>query len=66
LYDGWRWREKRQMQHMAQIASWVTAPHLKRPIEPQVFLGEKTENEKKTPEENKKMVDDLIKQMGEG
>jgi hypothetical protein len=66
LYDGWRWREKRQMQHMAQMASWLTMPHVKKPIDPHEFLGEKREDKKKTPEENKKMVDDLIKQLGEG
>lgn len=64
LYDGWVWRTKQQRQNMAQLASWVTAPHVKRPIDPKKFLQEKTEKKKTTPEKTAAIISDLEKMVG--
>jgi hypothetical protein len=64
LYEGYRWRDKRRMQELAQLASWTTAPHVKRPIDPSKLLKEDKPKKKTTPEETGKMINQLEKLVG--
>jgi hypothetical protein len=78
LFNGWQWRENRrideikathelEMQRLSVLASWITAPHLKKPKKPTDFYDpEKSNKPKKTTtlEESQKIVDKLAKQMG--
>jgi hypothetical protein len=77
LYDGWQWRENRrfneikelhelEMQKLSVLASWITAPHLKKPMKPTEFYdpNKKKENVNTTPEESKRIVEELGKEMG--
>jgi hypothetical protein len=77
LYDGWQWREDRRIDEMkashelrmreySVLASWLTSPHLKKPMKPTNFYNpEKSGNKRKTtPEETKRVIDNLEKQMG--
>jgi hypothetical protein len=55
------------MREFSVLASWLTAPHVKKPKSPTDFYDpEKLNKEKKktSPEESRKMVDNLEKQMG--
>jgi hypothetical protein len=64
LYDGFKWRDKRATEHFAQLASWTTAPHLKRPIDPKKLMQEKKPKKKTTPEKTAAIVSELEKLMG--
>jgi hypothetical protein len=85
LYDGWLWRENRnveeqkslhdiRMREYSVLASWITAPHVKKPLKPTDFYDPdklaklKSINEERkqlqTPEEKKSMFDNLEKQLG--
>lgn len=64
LYDGWKWRERRELEHYAQLAAWVTAPHVKRPIDPRKLLKDEKEKKKTTPEETAVIISELEKLMG--
>ncbi|MDF2902366.1 MAG: hypothetical protein K0S25_4 [Bacillus sp. (in: firmicutes)] len=78
LYDGWQWREDRRLEEIkashelrirefSVLASWLTAPHVKKPPKPTDFYDpeRRPENRRKTtPEESKRMIDQLEKQMG--
>jgi hypothetical protein len=78
LYEGWQWRESRRieeikslhelrMREYSVLASWITAPHVKKPMKPTDFYDpDKINKDKKktTPEENRKMMEKLEKQMG--
>lgn len=62
MVEGYKEYDHTVMQKVAQLASWVTAPHLKRPVSPEKLLGKKDENKNKkrtTPEETKKYLDEL-------
>lgn len=62
MVEGYKEYDYTIMQKVAQLASWVTAPHLKRPIPPEKLLGKKDENKGKkrtTPEETKNYLDEL-------
>lgn len=64
LYEGFRWREKRQWEQMAQLTSWITAPHVKKPIDPKVLLQSEKDKKRTTQEETKAVIEDLEKLMG--
>jgi hypothetical protein len=78
LYEGWQWRENRrleeiqslhelEMRRLSVLASWITAPHLKKPRQPTDFYNPDKINQEKTktnPEKSKKVIEDLEKQMG--
>ena len=78
LVDGWKWRENYEAEkikalndleltRLSMLASWVTAPHLKKPAKPSDFYDPKKANKEKkktTPQESKRVVDDLSKEMG--
>lgn len=48
---------------MAQLAAWVTAPHLKKPIDPRKLVEPATK-EKTTAEKSKKVINGLMDQLG--
>jgi len=62
LYEGWKWRERRQLEYYAQLAAWVTAPHLKRPLNPRDLL--KPEKKKVDPEKKRQEIRELEQLMG--
>jgi hypothetical protein len=79
LVEGWQWRENRrideikslhelEMRRLSILASWVTAPHLgKKTLKPTDFYDpDKINKDKKktTPQETRKMMEKLEKQMG--
>ncbi|MBW3114186.1 hypothetical protein KYJ26_20170 [Bacillus sp. MCCB 382] len=77
LYEGWKWREDRrieeikelnemEMRRMSILASWITAPHFRKPKKPTDFYNPNANKEKPktTPEESKRMVMLLSKEMG--
>jgi hypothetical protein len=66
MLQGWHWRDKREMQRLATLASWVTAPHLKKPISPEELLSEKKERQKTTPEESRAVVEEMASEMLKG
>lgn len=54
MVDEGVWRK------MAQMASWVTAPHLKKPINPEKLLEKPNkEKQKTTPEYTKQFLEEL-------
>jgi hypothetical protein len=66
MYEGHRWRERRQLEYYAQLASWVTAPHFKRPIDPRKLLQEEKTKKKTTPEKTQRVLEDLEDLLGVG
>jgi hypothetical protein len=77
LYEGWKWREERRIKEIqgmhelrmiefSVLASWLTSPHVKKPLKPTDFYDPNKSKEKKntTPEESKRIVNDLSKEMG--
>lgn len=55
------------MRRLSVLASWLTAPHLKKPMKPTDFYNPERleQNKKKTnPEESRRMIEKLEKQMG--
>jgi hypothetical protein len=77
LYEGWLWRENRrideikelnemEMRRMSILASWLTAPHYRKPKKPTDFYNpdKKKPKPKTTPDESKRMVLALTKEMG--
>jgi hypothetical protein len=78
LYNGWLWRENRrteeikalhelEMRRLSVLASWVTAPHMKKPKQPTDFYNPEKLNKEKpktNPEKSKKVIEELEKQMG--
>jgi dipeptidase len=67
MVKGYQWREKNTMQKLAQLASWVTAPHLKKPVDPKKLLETKQEKRKRTTQaESNAVVNDLMAQMNVG
>jgi hypothetical protein len=69
MYEGYLWREENDRKKMAQLASWITFPHLKKPLHPKKFLGEEKGNGKvhlneTSPEITKKVLGDLMDELG--
>ena len=77
LYEGWKWRENRrveeikelhelEMTRLSVLASWITAPHLKKPKHPKDFYDPTKNREKKktTPEKSNRVVNELAMEMG--
>jgi hypothetical protein len=64
LYDGFKWREKRQLELLALSASWVTAPHLKKPIDPNDLLEPMKEKKQVTQEEKERVTRELEEKLG--
>lgn len=66
MYDGYLWRERRFMEQQAQLASWVTAPHLKKPLDPKKLMQPNKPKVKTTPEKTQKVIADLKNDLGLG
>ena len=64
MYKGYEWREKREMERLAQSASWVTAPHLKRPLDPRKLLQTEKKKVKTNPEKTAKVLTGLMDKLG--
>lgn len=64
LLEGYQWREKRELEKLAQLASWVTAPHLKTPVNPQDLISDPKERKKTTTEETNEVISSLAEKMG--
>ena len=63
LIEGYKFREQREWDKLAQLASWTTAPHLKRPVSAKKLLGKEKKKEKTTPKESKRLVEELKAEM---
>ena len=76
-YEGWKWRENYEVEkvkamneleltRLSILASWITAPHVKKPKKPTDFYNpnKKKEKKKTTPQESKRVVEELSKEMG--
>ena len=62
MVEGYKEYDYTIMQKVAQLASWVTAPHLKNPVSPKKLLdagNNKKDRRRTTPEETKKYLDEL-------
>ena len=66
MYDGYLWRERRLMEQQAQLASWVTAPHLRKPLDPKKLMQPNKPKEKTTPKKTEKMIAGLKNDLGLG
>ncbi|MDP1419229.1 hypothetical protein Q8G35_12490 [Peribacillus simplex] len=57
-----------EMTRLSILASWLTAPHLKKPMKPKDFYNpdKKQTPQKTTPDESKHILDELQKEMGVG
>jgi hypothetical protein len=64
LVKGNEWRERRSMERLAQLASWVTAPHVKKPIDPMKLLKPKGEKKKANPKQSEEVLTELMAEMG--
>lgn len=77
LYEGWKWRENRrveeekakhelEMRRLSVLASWLTAPHLKKPRRPTDFYDPDRKKEKRTttPEQTRQIIAELSEKMG--
>lgn len=67
MMEGFNLRNELEWRKVAQLASWVTAPHLKRPMKPDKLLGKSDNNKerkKTTPEYTKEYLDELEKDFG--
>ncbi|AGK52035.1 hypothetical protein [Bacillus sp. 1NLA3E] len=64
LYDGYKWREKRRLEMLALSASWITAPHLKRPIDPNDLLKPAAKKKKVTQEEKERVTREIEERLG--
>lgn len=61
------WREEKEWQRIAQLASWIMSPHVKKPISAEKLLGKsnKVKSQKKvTTEEKKATLDQLEQSIG--
>ncbi|WP_199232674.1 hypothetical protein [Mesobacillus foraminis] len=54
-----------RMRECSVLASWLTAPHVKKALKPTDFYNpDKKEKVKTTPLESKRVLDELSKEMG--
>ena len=63
LVKGNDWRERRSMEKLAQLASWIMSPHTKRPVDPKKLLKPAGEKKKANPDEGKAMLEELMAEM---
>lgn len=64
MVKGYKWRERRELEKMALSASWLTAPHLKRPIDPKDFLKPETKKRQVTQEEKERVTREIEEKLG--
>ena len=63
MMEAHNWRQEQELWKMAQLASWVTMPHLKHPLTAHDFMGEDDEPEDK-PVTTKEDIEEMKKRMG--
>lgn len=66
LADAKHKREEREMERLAWLISWLTAPHVKKPIGMDKILGRKSRIQKMTREERKAEMDWLRQRFKKG
>lgn len=65
MVEGYQWREERKKEHLAVLATWITAPHMKRPYNVDKLLNRKKKEKKKTnKEETADILSELINELG--
>ena len=66
LYEGFKWREKKQREEYAILASWLTAPHYKNPVQPSDYMKTFEDKEKKTvtKEEKERVTREIEERLG--
>jgi hypothetical protein len=64
LYEGFNWREKRELALLARHAAWVMSPHYKNPIDPNDLLKPASEKKKVTKEEKEKVTREIEERLG--
>lgn len=64
LVEGYKYRNELEWRKIAQLASWIMAPHLKRPISADKLLGKDKKKKRTTPEETTRVLDDLMSEFG--
>jgi hypothetical protein len=64
LYEGFKWRERRQQELAAQHAAWVMSPHYKNPIDPNDLIKPKSEKKKVSKEEKEKVTREIEERLG--
>lgn len=65
LVDGYKWRDKREWEKVAQLAVW-TSQKLKKGTTAKKLLGSEQGRKKTNPEESRNRVNDLITRLGKG
>jgi hypothetical protein len=64
LLKGNDWRERRSMEKLAQLASWIMSPHTKKPVDPKKLLKPKDEKKKVNPKQSEERLAELMAEMG--
>jgi hypothetical protein len=67
LYEGYKWREKKQHESLAILASWVALPHSKERLQPNELMKElegPTEKERVTQEEKERVTREIEEKLG--
>jgi hypothetical protein len=65
LLEGYKWRNEREWERVAQLAVW-TSEKLKRSVTAEELLGKKNAKKKTTPEETRAVLLDLTNRLGGG
>ncbi|MFD0825857.1 hypothetical protein ACT8ZR_09280 [Neobacillus sp. M.A.Huq-85] len=61
---GHKWRERRELEKMALSASWITAPHLKKPLDPKDLLKPESKKRRVTREEKERVTREIEEKLG--
>lgn len=64
LVKGYKWRERHEMEKLALSASWITAPHLKRPLDPADLLKPESKKRNVTQDEKEKVTREIEERLG--
>lgn len=65
LIEGYKWRDKREWEKIAQLAVW-TSQKLKKGTTAKKLLGTSNERKKTTAEESRNQVSELVTRLGKG
>lgn len=64
MVEGFKLRDELEWRKIAQLAAWITSPHLKKPITADRLLGKNKQKKRTTPEETKAELQQLMARMG--
>lgn len=59
MVDGYKLKDDLEWRKVAQLAAWVTAPHMKRPVTAEKLLKKQAEKKKTTQEKSKELIAEL-------